>query len=224
MRVEQQANLIEQTDLRVGVDTLVHTEVATANEQAGLYVNMENSNFGNVSSTNVLKGLFSSCTTFEDVMANAEALDVENLKNQMAVLSNVMTPEDYQSMLEEGFDGQSAPLETIVTVTDKIKMALLEAGVDISDWGGRAPSQREIEAAGGSKNESPYAGKGRREADAGEIKNRKGAGSGERSYTVNLKSGKIYASGTVGADDTEPVQGCTWRGGNLTAENGTGDT
>lgn len=84
---------------------------------------------------------------FQEKMENQ--MDAASRKNQMAVLSNTMTPEDYKQAQEEGFDIHSTGSDTIVTVTDKIKAQLAKAGVDVSDMGG-ALTKEQIEAISGS--------------------------------------------------------------------------
>lgn len=76
-------------------------------------------------------------------------LDAAMRKNQMAVLSNTMTPEDYKKAQEEGFSVHSTSGGTIVTVTDKIKAQLAKAGVDVSHMGG-ALTKEQLEEIGGS--------------------------------------------------------------------------
>ena len=73
-------------------------------------------------------------TVAEEIEASA-TLDVEERKNQMAVLSNTTSPEDYAKMQEDGFSLDDTTTNTIVTETDKIKAQLAKAGVDISFFG-----------------------------------------------------------------------------------------
>ena len=70
-------------------------------------------------------------------------------KNQMAVLSNTLTPEDYKKAQEDGFELHSTDSGTIVTVTDKIKAQLANAGVDVSNMGGSL-TKEQLEEIGGS--------------------------------------------------------------------------
>ena len=86
-------------------------------------------------------------------------MDATFRKNQMAVLSNTMTPEDYKKAQEEGFSIHSTSSGTIVTVTDKIKAQLAKAGVDVSNMGGSL-TKEQLEEIGGSL-ALPGAGSGR---------------------------------------------------------------
>lgn len=84
---------------------------------------------------------------FQEKMGNQ--MDAADRKNQMALLSNTMTPEDYKKAQEEGFSIHNTGSETIVTVTDKIKAQLAKAGVDVSNMGGSL-TKEQIEEISGS--------------------------------------------------------------------------
>lgn len=73
--------------------------------------------------------------SMEDVMQQAENMNAELMKKQMVVASNTTTATDCQKMDEDGFSLQRTEAKTVVTVTDKIKMELAKAGVDISYFG-----------------------------------------------------------------------------------------
>ena len=53
-------------------------------------------------------------------------------RNEMAVIANTTTPEDFSKMQEDGFSISDMKGSTIVTVTDKIKVALAKGGRDVS--------------------------------------------------------------------------------------------
>lgn len=74
--------------------------------------------------------------------------DETALMNQLAVYANTTSPEDLQKMLQDGFDPMDTDVATIVTVVDRIKLALAKGGADISQMGGL--SQDKIEAMTGS--------------------------------------------------------------------------
>lgn len=84
---------------------------------------------------------------FQEKMGNQ--MDATDRKNQMALLSNTMTPEDYKKAQEEGFSIHNTGSGTIVTVTDKIKAQLAKAGVDVSNMGGSL-TKEQIEEISGS--------------------------------------------------------------------------
>lgn len=59
-------------------------------------------------------------------------LTAEARRNEMAVIANTTTPEDLSKMQEDGFSISDMKGSTIVTVTDKIKVALAKGGGDVS--------------------------------------------------------------------------------------------
>lgn len=73
--------------------------------------------------------------TVAQEVEEAGTMDAAERKNQMAVLANTTSPEDYAKMQEEGFSLDETTSNTIVTETDKIKAQLAKAGVDISFFG-----------------------------------------------------------------------------------------
>lgn len=87
-------------------------------------------------------------TTAQEIQ-QADTLDATERKNQMAVLANTTTPEDYARMQEDGFSLDETSSNTIVTETDKIKAELAKAGVDISYFGDDL-DMAELEAITGS--------------------------------------------------------------------------
>ena len=73
--------------------------------------------------------------TAADQMVQENGLDAKTRQNQMIVLSNTTSPEDYKKMQEDGFSLTDTDSQTIITETDKIKAVLAKAGVDISVYG-----------------------------------------------------------------------------------------
>lgn len=86
--------------------------------------------------------------TAEDVKQQAENMDAAAMKNQMVVAANTTTAADCKKMDEEGFSLQQTEARTVVTVTDKIKMELAKAGVDISYFGDQLSGDQLEELAG----------------------------------------------------------------------------
>ncbi len=90
-------------------------------------------------------------TLLEEIQEEA-SLDENTAKsrhNTMKLLSNSMSPEDYEKYKEEGYSFDEDDSKTILTVVDKIKIELAEAGVDVSYMGG-SPSLEALEAYGAS--------------------------------------------------------------------------
>lgn len=86
--------------------------------------------------------------TVEDVMQQAGNMDAAMMKNQMVVASNTTTTTDCKKMEQDGFSLPQMDMETVVTVTDKIKMELAKAGVDISYFGDSLSAEQLEEISG----------------------------------------------------------------------------
>ena len=69
--------------------------------------------------------------TAEEVMQEAGSQDITARRNYMAVMSNSMSDEDFASLQKDGFHPGSTDIETVVTIVDEIKAALLKGGVEI---------------------------------------------------------------------------------------------
>ena len=86
--------------------------------------------------------------TMQDVMAQASAMDAKLMKNEMLVSGNSVTLTDSESMKKEGFSLCSTDAKTVVTITDKIKMQLAKAGVDVSCMGDGLSEEKIAEITG----------------------------------------------------------------------------
>ena len=69
--------------------------------------------------------------TAEEVMQKAGMEDITARRNYMAVMSNSVSDEDFARLQEEGFHPGSTEIDTVVTIIDKIKTALLKGGKQI---------------------------------------------------------------------------------------------
>ena len=72
--------------------------------------------------------------TAEDVMQNAGQIDVVTQKNYMAVMSNTMSTEDFARLQKEGYHPGNTEIETVVTIVDEIKAALVKGGNNIAGY------------------------------------------------------------------------------------------
>lgn len=72
--------------------------------------------------------------TAEDVMQEAQGTDVAAQRNYMAVMSNSMSTEDFSKLLKEGVNPNDTEIETVVTIVDRIKAELVQAGVSVSGY------------------------------------------------------------------------------------------
>ena len=69
--------------------------------------------------------------TAEEVMLEAGQQDITAQHNYMAVMSNSMSDEDFAKLQKEGFHPGSTDIETVVTIVDQIKAALLKGGAQV---------------------------------------------------------------------------------------------
>ena len=69
--------------------------------------------------------------TAEEVMQKAGIEDITARRNYMAVMSNSVSDEDFAKLQEEGFHPGSTEIDTVVTIVDKIKAALLKGGTQV---------------------------------------------------------------------------------------------
>ena len=72
--------------------------------------------------------------TVEDVMQDAGQIDVATQKDYMVVMSNVMSDEDFAKLQEEGYHPGNTEIETVVTIVDEIKAALVKGGSNIAGY------------------------------------------------------------------------------------------
>lgn len=150
MRVENQQN-------QNIVELMQQTSCTRETKEAGLFGNAgKTSETGVVSGTSVnvrdvtyLNPAKDEQKTVVDEIEQGQAMDATERKNQMAVLANTTSEEDYTKMQEQGFPLDETTTNTIVTVTDKIKAELAKAGVDTSCFGDEL-SADQIEAITGS--------------------------------------------------------------------------
>jgi hypothetical protein len=97
-------------------------------------------------------------------MKDNAAMSAQDRKDQMAVLSNTTSEEDYAKMQEDGFDLESTTGAVVVTETDKIKAQLAKAGVDISIFGDD-PDMEQLEEITGSTELAAQIAEAMRKAD-----------------------------------------------------------
>ncbi len=72
--------------------------------------------------------------TAEDIMQQAANSNAQSKKDFMLVMSSCVSGEDLQKMQEEGFDPGNVDVETYVTIVDRIKVTLAQAGVEVAGY------------------------------------------------------------------------------------------
>lgn len=133
MRVEQQSNLLEALQQNSGTDT--KGKVFSKEKALVKYTENKETTTVSMKDSTYLNPAKEEKKTAVEEMEESTQMDARDRKNQMAVLSHTTSEEDYAKMQEEGFSLDSTTANTIVTVTDKIKMQLAKAGKDISCFG-----------------------------------------------------------------------------------------
>lgn len=84
----------------------------------------------------------------EEISSQAKSKDAAMMKNEMLFASDTTSSKDAGKLEEDGFDLFDTKIETVVTETDKIKMQLAKAGVDISIFGDGLSDEQLEELAG----------------------------------------------------------------------------
>ncbi len=69
--------------------------------------------------------------TAEEVMQEADNMNVDLLRDYMTVMSHSMSKEDFARMQKEGYSPTDTKIEDAVTIVDKIKAELAKAGVEV---------------------------------------------------------------------------------------------
>lgn len=72
--------------------------------------------------------------TVEDVMLEAGSKDVITRRNYMAVMSNTMSKEDFAKLQKDGIHPANTKIETVVTIIDHIKVALIKGGTEVPGY------------------------------------------------------------------------------------------
>lgn len=133
MRIEQQNGILEMLQQNSNVEGKGSTLFAEKATVAKSKYTENQSVF--IKDSTYLNPALEEKSDLAEVLESTTALDATDRKNQMAVLSHTTSEEDYAKMQEEGFSLNETVGNTIVTVTDKIKMQVAKGGGDISCFG-----------------------------------------------------------------------------------------
>ena len=130
MRVEQQNQILEAMQQAAGKDVktasgIVAEKAKTTKSVSGRQTSIQ------MKDTTYLNPAKEEKKSIAEKIEESSEMDAFDRKNQMAVLSNTTSEEDYAKMQEEGFSLDSTDAHTIITVTDKIKMQLAKAGKEV---------------------------------------------------------------------------------------------
>lgn len=72
--------------------------------------------------------------TAEELSMQASGMDMDVQKMYMAVMSNSMSQDEFNQMLEDGVNVSDMDIETVVTILDRIKVAVAKGGGEISGF------------------------------------------------------------------------------------------
>lgn len=72
--------------------------------------------------------------TAEEISMQAGQMDMDVQRMYMAVMSNSMSQDDFQKMLEDGYQVSDVDVETMVTILDQIKVAVAKGGGEIDGF------------------------------------------------------------------------------------------
>ncbi len=72
--------------------------------------------------------------TTEDVMRDAEQVDLAAQRDYMTVMSNTMSADDFNQMMEDGYQVGDMDIEEVVTIVDKIKAELMKGGTYVAGY------------------------------------------------------------------------------------------
>lgn len=72
--------------------------------------------------------------TAEEISMQASGTDIDVQKMYMAVMSNSMSQDEFNEMLEDGYNVADMDIETMVTILDRIKVEVAKGGGDISGF------------------------------------------------------------------------------------------
>lgn len=131
MRVEQQNQILEALQKNnSGTETKSASEIIHKKTGTSKSVSEKNTSI-QMKDTTYLNPAKEEKKSIAEKIEEGTELDAFDRKNQMAVLSNTASEEDYAKMQEDGFSLDSTEAHKIITVTDKIKMQLAKAGKEV---------------------------------------------------------------------------------------------
>ena len=72
--------------------------------------------------------------TIEEVMTDAENLDVNAYRDYMIVMSNCLSTEDFTKLQNEGINPENTDFREVVSIVDHIKTALIKGGTEVAGY------------------------------------------------------------------------------------------
>lgn len=124
--LNQTANVDRETNVKENNAAAVHKSDSSGYQVDISGIVMDNAAYGKKQSHG---------KTLEECMQEiGQQQDVALQHNYLAVMSNSLSAEDLAKMMEDGIHPCSIPAEDAVTITDKIKAELVQAGVNVAGY------------------------------------------------------------------------------------------
>ena len=117
MRVEQQNQILEALQQAAGKDVKTASGIVAEKAKTTKSVSDRQTSI-QMKDTTYLNPAREEKKSIAEKIEESSGMDAFDRKNQMAVLSNTTSEEDYAKMQEEGFSLDSTDSHTIITVTD----------------------------------------------------------------------------------------------------------
>lgn len=144
--------------------------------------------------------------TAEDISRQAGQMDMDVQKMYMAVMSNSMSPDEFQKMLEEGYNVSDTDIETMVTILDQIKVAVAKGGGEVAGYAGGL-SKETLEEILGSTAYAEVLESGLEESAAAYMVEQQMPPTAENIYKAKYSAGAYQGTGDAEIPDRESAEG-----------------
>ena len=144
--------------------------------------------------------------TAEEISMQAGQMDADLQKMYMAVMSNSMSPDEFQKMLEDGYNVSDTDIETMVTILDQIKVAVAKGGGEISGYTDQL-SRETLEQILGSSAYAEALEDGLEEGAAAYMVEQQMAPTAENIYKAKYSAGAYQGTGKAEVPDRESAEG-----------------
>ena len=144
--------------------------------------------------------------TAEEISMQASQMDMDIQKMYMAVMSNSMSQEDFQKMLEDGYSVSDVDIETLVTILDQIKVAVAKGGGEIEGFTDKLSKETLEQILGSSAYAEALEG-GLEEGAAAYMVEQQMTPTAENIYRAKYSAGAYQGSRDVELPDMEEEEG-----------------
>ena len=144
--------------------------------------------------------------TAEEISMQAGQADMDVQKMYMAVMSNSMSQEDFQKMLEDGYSVSDTDIETMVTILDRIKVAVAKGGGEIAGFTDKLSGET-LEAILGSAAYAEALESGLEEGQTAYMVENQMAPTAENLYKAKYSAGACRNDKGVEVPDRESAEG-----------------